>query len=244
MTNFHKAASDNAQKDNQREYIVSIETAVRGGSIAILKDDKIIAAATGKSEISKSEDILEELKNILLKNKIKKTEIKLVVFSRGPGSYTGIRIGAALAQGLSKALNCDYLGLPILEVVMSEGAENEKNEKVVTAVEFGKNQVCWQFFNMVLEGKIQDLTAPQISKLTSFLEDIESEKFDSLILPEHLYNDLSLLNQKRIICNRQVIKTSDNLAVLMGTKAAKLKNSYLVNQKDIHRPIYVKDFQK
>ncbi len=48
--------------------------------------------------------ILEYLENFLKQNKVKKTEIKKIVIYKGKGSFTGLRVGVAIVQGLSLSL--------------------------------------------------------------------------------------------------------------------------------------------
>ena len=92
---------------SDKDLTLSIETAVQGGSISLLQGKTELHNWIGSREVSKSEDVLQEIKNILKRNEIEKEELKKIVVSRGPGSHTGVRIGMAVGIGLRKALNCN-----------------------------------------------------------------------------------------------------------------------------------------
>lgn len=245
MKKDSKIESDNA-KDNdvKKEFTLSIETGIRGGSIALLKHTTVIDSRLGQSEISRSEDVLEGIRSILLENNIEKTQIKLIVFSKGPGSFTGIRIGVVLAQGLSKSLGCDYLGLSVLEAM----ADNvQAGKKVIAAVNFGKNQVCWQFLRVgaTSESRNLRLPEPRISAALSFIQEIEYYEFDYLILQNHLYNNLLHSITKSVISNRLHVNATDNLAAMLGKYAEKPENKNQLNQREERvKPIYVENLQK
>lgn len=62
-----------------------------------------------------------------------------VAFGRGPGSFTGLRIGAAVAQGLGFAAD-----LPVVPVSsLAALAEAEARPRVLTALDARMNQVYW-----------------------------------------------------------------------------------------------------
>jgi tRNA threonylcarbamoyl adenosine modification protein YeaZ len=243
MTKDLRNESDNNKfidKVVRKEYTLSIETGIAGGSIALFKDNTLIDSSVGQCEISRSEDVLEGISNILSENNVKKTQIKLIVFSRGPGSFTGIRIGVALARGLSKSFDCDYLGLSVLEA-MSDKEQEDK--KVIAAVNFGKNQVCWQIFRIGPESEtlnLRRLLTPRVSTTVSFIQDVELQEFDNLILYNRLYNNLLPSITKSTISSRIVINAGDNLAVVMGNKAEKPENRNLINQRKSLEPIYIR----
>ncbi len=235
--------SDNEIDEVKKEFTLSIETGVKGGSIALLQHSSVIDSRIGQSEISRSVDVLEGIKTILSKNNIEKTQIKLIVFSRGPGSFTGIRIGVVLARGLSKSLNCNSLGLSVLEAM----ADNvQTNKKVITAVNFGKNQVCWQILRIGPKSDIRNLRLfePRVSDTVSFIQEIELQEFDNLVLQNHLYNNLLPSIKKNTILNRSVISAGDNLAVILGKNAEKPENRNVINQRERLGPIYIKGLQK
>lgn len=65
---------------------------------------------------SQSSSLHPKIIDILVAKGIEMTDVGLIVCTNGPGSFTGVRIGLAAAQGLSKALGIDFVGVSTLEV--------------------------------------------------------------------------------------------------------------------------------
>lgn len=59
---------------------------------------------------SKTQAILPMIDKILEKHKVKKTEISAIEVNIGPGSYTGLRVGLAVANALSYVLKVPVNG--------------------------------------------------------------------------------------------------------------------------------------
>ncbi len=102
----------------ERKIILSIETAIEGGSISIIEGKDEIDFWIGNKESLKAEVFLLEISKILDKNKIEKKNIKSIIVSNGPGSSTGLKIGLATARGLGTVLNCEVIEVSLFEAVL------------------------------------------------------------------------------------------------------------------------------
>ncbi len=122
--------------------ILALETAVQGGSISLLKGDKELDFRVGDADVSRAEDVLAVIDEILRTNEIDRSELDLIAVSNGPGSYTGIRIGLATALGLKNALNIETAGISVLEAMKGQATNN-----AITAVPIGKRDVCWRLLS-------------------------------------------------------------------------------------------------
>lgn len=65
------------------------------------------------SSISRPESVLNLVERLCIKNKIALKEIKSIELEKGPGSYTGLKVGASIANALSFSLSIPVNGNPI-----------------------------------------------------------------------------------------------------------------------------------
>ncbi len=226
---------------NEKAFTLSIETGIHGGSISLLCGISEIDCWIGTHETSKSEDILEEIKNILERNNLEKKEIEKIVVSRGPGSFTGVRIGMAVATGLKKALDCKWVAVSALEGILLAGKREsaDRIEEIITAVPIGRNQFCWQHFKSHNRKIINSVTRPQLSTMENFLISNIYNNFlfkKIIILHRKLYLDFQMKNENRFGENNILIDAGENIARFNGMLGAVQDEETFISS-----PIYVKD---
>lgn len=87
-------------------YILNIETATKNCSVSISKEGKTIALKElNDGNYSHAEKLHELIEQVVLEAKISLSDLKAIAVSKGPGSYTGLRIGVSAAKGLCFALD-------------------------------------------------------------------------------------------------------------------------------------------
>ncbi len=93
--------------------ILYIDTTDFNKVVFVITDGKKIRKQIYKIDPHKSHEMLARLDEFLHRSKIlnPKSEIKKIMVNKGPGSYTGIRVGVAVAQALGFAW-----GLPVKAV--------------------------------------------------------------------------------------------------------------------------------
>jgi len=97
-------------------FLLGIDTSTRKGILCLGKDGRVIAIEP-LSERLTSEHILPALDSLLKKNGSKVKDLKGIVVSSGPGSFTGLRIGVSLAKSLTYAMKIPLVGISTLDVL-------------------------------------------------------------------------------------------------------------------------------
>lgn len=69
-------------------------------SVALIEDDQLIAEYTTGNKLTHSQTLLPMLDEVIKRTSFEIEDIDAVVVAKGPGSFTGLRIGAATAKGL------------------------------------------------------------------------------------------------------------------------------------------------
>jgi tRNA threonylcarbamoyladenosine biosynthesis protein TsaB len=96
--------------------ILHIETATKNCSVAISKSGTVLALKEHYSEnFSHSEQLHGFIKETLEEAHLEMSSLDAVAVSKGPGSYTGLRIGVAAAKGICFALNLPLISVNALD---------------------------------------------------------------------------------------------------------------------------------
>lgn len=200
-----------------REITLAIETGISKGSLSILKDGSEIDFWIGEKKIPSSEDLLSNIAKLFLKNNIDKLETKRIAVSTGPGSFTGVRVGIATALGLSKALNCECVGISVVEAIASQFTGI-----VISAFGIGENEVCWQIFETSKLNQIQSLDKPKIDRLKDFSASLKNHPKKILILDRDLYRRFIEGGNSLNAGDFDLLKSIENPAKYVGLRSEEI----------------------
>jgi tRNA threonylcarbamoyladenosine biosynthesis protein TsaB len=93
--------------------IVALETATADGSVALLDGERVV-----EREVDlRREGAVEGLRRLLAEAKLEPEDVDAVAVSVGPGSFTGVRIGVAAAQGFCRGLDVPAVPVGTLEAL-------------------------------------------------------------------------------------------------------------------------------
>ncbi|WP_245583683.1 tRNA (adenosine(37)-N6)-threonylcarbamoyltransferase complex dimerization subunit type 1 TsaB [Salinimicrobium xinjiangense] len=98
--------------------ILCIETATTNCSVAIGNKGKLLALKEDYSNnYSHAERLHLFIQEILKENDLEPKDLSAIAVSKGPGSYTGLRIGVSAAKGLCFALDLPLISVPTLKTL-------------------------------------------------------------------------------------------------------------------------------
>jgi tRNA threonylcarbamoyladenosine biosynthesis protein TsaB len=95
--------------------IVNLETATTNCSVTVARDGKTVSVREHNSaSYSHSEQLHNFIKEALEEASLSFSDLDAIAVSKGPGSYTGLRIGVSAAKGLCFALDLPLISTPTL----------------------------------------------------------------------------------------------------------------------------------
>lgn len=97
--------------------ILGIDTSAHTAAAAVCSEDKIIASGFVNTKLTHSQTIMPLVKSILGAAKLELGDVDVFAVSKGPGSFTGIRIGVSAVKGLAFASNKPCCGVSTLEAL-------------------------------------------------------------------------------------------------------------------------------
>ena len=97
--------------------ILAIETTGAVSGVALVCPEKIIAEFSINSGLTHSQTLMPMIDYMLTAANFGKADINAIAVSNGPGSFTGLRIGAAAAKGLAFALGLKIVPVSTLDAL-------------------------------------------------------------------------------------------------------------------------------
>jgi len=133
--------------------ILAADTSLPILSVALVLDDSLLGAVALEGRSSRNEKLLPAIDWLLTEAAIERTSIDLFAVTRGPGSFTGVRIGLATMQGFALAL-----GKPVCAMSTHE-AITPSNGRASIVDDAGRGE----FYVSVFESA-REVIAPHLAK--------------------------------------------------------------------------------
>ena len=112
--------------------ILAFDTTSERGGIALHRDLDCVASAAS-SGTRYSITLFETVERLLAETGTALRDVELFAVATGPGSFTGIRVGVAAAQGWAQALGRPVVGVPVLAAMVEEA--RPRSDWAVTLVD-------------------------------------------------------------------------------------------------------------
>lgn len=126
--------------------LIALETSTEACSVAVLRGEALIE----RFEIAPrrhAELALPWAEALLAEAGIARRELECVAVGRGPGAFTGVRLGVSLAQGMALALDIPAIAVSTL-AALAMRANAGDGQKVLAAIDARMGEVYWAPFEI------------------------------------------------------------------------------------------------
>lgn len=148
---------------------LTIDTTTKVTAVALAEDDKLVGEGFLHTTKTHSERIIPMLDQLLTAAAWTLQELDMIGVVRGPGSFTGIRIGIATAQGLAQVLNLPLIAVESLDALAWAG--KGRSEEIVPILDARKNEWYTARYHWIPGIDIPEcLTLPQAMPTGQWLE--------------------------------------------------------------------------
>jgi tRNA threonylcarbamoyladenosine biosynthesis protein TsaB len=213
--------------------ILNIETSTKNCSVSIADTGKIIAIKElNNGNYSHAEVLHPFIENILAQGGISKDKIDAIAVSKGPGSYTGLRIGVSAAKGLSFALSIPLISIDTL-TALSFAISIDKG-LIVPMLDARRLEVYSAIFDKKHE-KIREIKAEIIDE-NSFLTVLEQGEVH--FLGDGAHKCKEIITHRNAVFVDDMFPSSREMALLSYHKFKKNDFEDLA----YFEPFYLKDF--
>ena len=154
--------------------ILNLETATTNCSVSLAKDGNLIAIKENDTpSYSHSEQLHVFIQDVLKDVSLSLGELDAIAVSKGPGSYTGLRIGVSSAKGLCFSLGVPLISIPTLESMAQQVIDTDA-DFIIPVLDARRMEV----YSSVFDGSLKEIreTKAEIIDELSFQEYITKGK--------------------------------------------------------------------
>ncbi len=134
--------------------LLAIETSETACSAAIWSDGDIIETYREQPR-GHSELLLPMIDTLISESGIRKPRLDAIAFGRGPGSFTGVRIAAAVTQGISFGLDIPVIPVSSLQALAQGVYRTTAHQQVAVAFDARMHEVYWALCSADTDGVMQ-----------------------------------------------------------------------------------------
>ena len=182
--------------------ILAVDTAGKTAAVAVLRDDVLLYEAQCNNGLTHSETLLPMIDTALKAAGLTVDDLDVLGVTNGPGSFTGLRIGLAVAKGLA---------LPRLAYGLAgEGT-------VIGAQDARRGQVYWGAFDLAAHDRLTPDTAAPVTTLENFVQTCKKPLFfvgDGATLCYNTYK-----NVPGVVCVPQPMQVLRGAGVALAARA-------------------------
>ncbi len=213
--------------------ILNLETATTNCSVSIAENGNVLVIKEHNTpNYSHSEQLHVFILEVVQKTSLTLNDIDAVAVSKGPGSYTGLRIGVSAAKGL-----CFALDVPLISIATLTSMANQVSGSynfIIPLLDARRMEVYSAVFNSELD-EIRD-TKAEIIEGDSFSE--YAEKGKVLLMGSGAQKCSGFLKHPNIDYDFDVVPSANEMARLSYKKFQKKNFEDLA----YFEPFYLKDF--
>lgn len=217
--------------------ILSVDTSSEICAVAVLEDMNLIKQNILNDTKNHSEKILPVIAQTLDESNIKLEDINLIVCDKGPGSFTGIRIGIATAMSFVDSLKIPAIGITSLEALAHNVILNEQLPPFICSIIDAKNDnVYFEIYSTSQDTLSSVIPAKCIN-------------INELICILKQYNNIVLVGDGAVTYKNILCSSLDNATFSMYNDISSFSlgiaglKAYMSGRKDNLLPVYLRKSQ-
>ena len=218
--------------------ILSIDTSSNLCAVAVLEDTILIKENILDDTKNHSEKIMQVIAQTLEEANLKLNDIDLIVCDKGPGSFTGIRIGVATVMSFVDSLKINPIGITSLETLAYNVLLNaEKKPTLVCSLIDAKNDNVYFELYTTQKNMPLSLISPNCINIYDLIDELKN--FDNICF----VGDGAVTHQNTLSSNLNNVTFSNNNEISSYSLGIAGLNAYNSNRKDDLLPVYLRKSQ-
>ena len=170
--------------------ILSIDTSTAVMGVALLTENKIIAETTTNLKTNHSVRLMPTIDQLFSEVQWSPEQIEMIAVAKGPGSYTGVRIGVTTAKTLAWSLNIPIVGVSTLEAMAYNN--HHYPGSIAPIIDARRGQVYTGLYTR-LEGSWTMLESDRIILLADWLKQLIHSNDQILFVGDDVYQHSGMI---------------------------------------------------
>jgi len=176
---------------------LAIDTSTDTASVALVKDNEILAELTWRCGQNHTTTLLPNLDALLRQTGTGIQAVEAIIVAKGPGSYNGLRVGISAAKGLALSLGVPLVGINTLAAAAYPHAAT--GLPVCPILSAGRGEISTALYQMK-DGDLRQILAEEITTMETLCPRLEAETvFCGELTPPVIEYLREHLKQKAII---------------------------------------------
>lgn len=201
--------------------ILAVDTATTSCSVAIVDKTSLLSEFTLDKEETHSKHLMDMIKASLRISGINLSDLDGFAVTRGPGSFTGLRIGISIIKGLAAALEKPVVGVSSLETLAQQVSYSQ--DLICPILDARKGEVYFSRYRF-LNGHLKKQTKERVAPPDRAVDDLN----ESCLFVGNgalLYKDMILEKMGKLASFAPVIKNTIRASTLAYLSMAKFENN-------------------
>ena len=205
--------------------ILALDSSTESCSVALLRGSGEQTEITGQSQLAVRQHnlvLLPMVERVLAEADCSLSQVDLIAFGRGPGSFVGVRVGCGVAQGLAFGIDCPVVAVSTLRAMAQGAYRTFGAEAVMSAIDARMKEIYWGAFTLddkqCMQPLVDEMVCPPEQALFSPSCEAISSDWSAMgtgwCYRDRILADISVSESKVVRTEEQWFPNSKDIAML------------------------------
>ncbi len=139
---------------------LGIDTTTKNGGVILGSEGVKLGVRALGNPREYSDQIIPAIENLLTQNQLRLQEIELIAVANGPGGFTGVRVGLAVAKAITQSLKIPSIGISTLEALAYKSRSSASTSLIAPMIDAQRGQVYTAIYQF--NGHESTLITPEV----------------------------------------------------------------------------------
>ena len=140
--------------------LLAIDTSTQWMGLALFDGAQVISETIWRSQSHHTVELAPAVQQILAHSGVRPADLEVIGVALGPGSFTSLRIGLAVAKGMALGLHIPIVGVPTLDILAAQVPVNEL--PLAAVLQAGRSRLALGLYSCVMGSAWQQQGEPRI----------------------------------------------------------------------------------